>query len=611
MKILITNFLPLFLLVFTQACQKEDPVISMAPKDVTVIGPEGGTVLSSDGLLKLEVPPNSTTNKVSIKIIEGSIATPTFKNANKIGKTYVIEPSGTRFSKPINIEVNYKNYLSQIGKTENLSALHFGTGDDKFIETLSIENNTEDNVLNFTIDHFSALAFDHKNYDEGWAVHDFFWTIPVLKWYLETPVDYSYLNETNIQFALDLWDKETDSFRFERTYDKAQANIRFEEVYVFDGLYDDINYYFTEKTRVGSTSFDFSTWVIERKLEADNYAKIKLASNEFDSPDEDENIVRARKTIAHEIGHALGIAHTVKETLPYPVMRSGHDPIQLWNEKLHEWDINALHVNYKIAEPELVLVKSWLFQDTDTKQSRYEKLSFDGSVLWASEYHTRNLVAINIDDNLTVKTRIPDPTVSLSEYGFQPQFGLTWDGNNFWSCDGAGTGSYIDTVGVNPGAYIKEPYPYINTGKIYKHANDGDLTVLTEFPAPGPFPFALAWDGASLWCFDNYENKIYKLAANGSIATSYEVKGFRQFSFETGEIYDLAWDGTSFWAVTWLTNRIYRCGIVGNTFMPIKSYETILGEPRIGIEWANGYLYVVNYNRIYKDFIAIDKYRLE
>jgi hypothetical protein len=89
------------------------------------------------------------------------------------------------------------------------------------------------------------------------------------------------------------------------------------------------------------------------------------------------------------------------------------------------------------------------------------------------------------------------------------------------------------------------------------------------------------------------------------------VKGFRQFSFETGEIYDLAWDGTSFWAVTWLTNRIYRCGIVGNTFMPIKSYETILGEPRIGIEWANGYLYVVNYNRIYKDFIAIDKYRLE
>ena len=64
---------------------------------------------------------------------------------------------------------------------------------------------------------------------------------------------------------------------------------------------------------------------------------------------------QAKHTIAHEIGHVLGIAHLNKS---YDALVSNCNPQTetpimakncLSNAELHEWDINALHEYYEKA----------------------------------------------------------------------------------------------------------------------------------------------------------------------------------------------------------------------------------------------------------------------
>lgn len=69
--------------------------------------------------------------------------------------------------------------------------------------------------------------------------------------------------------------------------------------------------------------------------------------------------------------------------------------------------------------------------------------------------------------------------------------------------------------------------------------NTGQMTVIASYPAPGPAPRGLAWDGESLWHADEQVHRLFKLDAC-------DLHAIESFPL-TGEPRGLAWDGRHLW----------------------------------------------------------------
>lgn len=341
LKSSIAFLICLFIILFF-SCQKDE-----FPGRAT-IGSHGGSLTSLDGKIKLNIPANSISASTVIRITEGYEELFTLLNGTTIGKVYNLEPAGLTFSKPVNVEINYNN-LTDITDPEILGVVHLGNVDDNFISNISVNNDLVNKTLTFSIDCFSQLKI--VEFQGKCATFKFFWSVPVIKWFLEIPLTTSYLNESNIHSALALWADETSSFVFERTYDKSTANIIFTEVSNNTGFKE-----FESKLHIhdkdgGMVSLDFSLGTIgDVALKELDHINIYIASEVFNSTNEEENMNRARKVITHEIGHVLGIVHTVQSTSPDPVMAESVNSSSSWDGKLHQLDINALHEKYALKQ---------------------------------------------------------------------------------------------------------------------------------------------------------------------------------------------------------------------------------------------------------------------
>jgi PKD repeat protein len=65
--------------------------------------------------------------------------------------------------------------------------------------------------------------------------------------------------------------------------------------------------------------------------------------------------------------------------------------------------------------------------------------------------------------------------------------------------------------------------------------------ILHSFPAGGPAPFGLTWDGSYLWLSDVYDNTITQLNPSGEVVKTIPSPCDLPF--------DLAWDGTNLWTI--------------------------------------------------------------
>jgi len=361
LKIVKAFILCLFILIFF-SCQKDD-----FPGRAT-IGSKGGTVISFDGMVKMNIPPNSLSGFTEIRITESNDNTQRFFMGTSIGKVYKIEPSGTIFTNPVQVEISINNELINILDTENLGILNLGTvkghviyyiagnkdnNQDRFINIISTNKNPNTGTISFSIDHLSQ--FQIVEFQNKCAIFNFYWNIPVIKWYMEPSVQSSYLKESIITNALDLWSNETSSFKFERTLEKKSANIIFSEAGNREGFKPFETEYHIHSEPVGMTCLDFwstntTSLSNEIVLDEEDQVTIMLASDLIKTADENANLNIAKKVLAHEIGHALGLGHTVSSTLPSPVMSETFDITGLWDGKLHQWDINALHTHYSIKQ---------------------------------------------------------------------------------------------------------------------------------------------------------------------------------------------------------------------------------------------------------------------
>lgn len=348
------NFIRLFSiicpLIIISTCKKDKVSTEVTNTGEATISTDGGYVYSKDGMIKLSISPNTISSPTLISIKPSMYGLPNFINSNDFagGRVYDLEPSGMIFSNPVTVEISYAEF-SNLSNPENLGILQIGNDEDKFIDIISVTNNTLAKTLTFTIDNFSQMQI--IEFQNKWAIFKFYWSIPLIKWYLEAPASESYLNESNIQTALDLWAVETRSFVFEKTNDINTANLIFKEVSNLNGLESYENKFHVHYKTAGMTCLDFwSDFSGKVVLKEGNQINILLASDLFNDPNEDINLTLAKTTIAHEIGHALGIAHSVQQVSPIALMNNNTNSSEVWSGSLNQWDKNALHENYIIKQ---------------------------------------------------------------------------------------------------------------------------------------------------------------------------------------------------------------------------------------------------------------------
>jgi hypothetical protein len=105
--------------------------------------------------------------------------------------------------------------------------------------------------------------------------------------------------------------------------------------------------------------------------------------------------------------------------------------------------------------------------------------------------------------------------------------------------------------------------------------------VVSSFTTPGGAILALAWGNGFLWLADE-NNKIYQLNTQGQVQS--------QFTSPVTGIDDLAWFENTLWAHD--GTKVYKLSLSGQILETLNvGYWS-----NSGMEWADGFLYVGNYN---------------
>ena len=119
----------------------------------------------------------------------------------------------------------------------------------------------------------------------------------------------------------------------------------------------------------------------------------------------------------------------------------------------------------------------------------------------------------------------------------------------------------------------------------------GPWDTLWSFPAPGPFPTGIAWDGAHFWNTDFTSQNLYRLSPTGAVET---VFGLPPDVDVPG---DLTWDGAHLWMVDEQQARAYQVDTgTGNALRFITLPDSASSDPNsFGIAWDGQYLWNSDY----------------
>jgi hypothetical protein len=132
----------------------------------TIVGPEGGVVVSDDGLLKLSIPAGAleTAIPISITAVGAADSSAALIDATLRG-AYRFEPDGTEFAEPATFEYTLDDFVTGDESEAVLPILLVTTESDDTVEVidehvLDVNLDTNQVVLSGPLSHFSQMAMN-------------------------------------------------------------------------------------------------------------------------------------------------------------------------------------------------------------------------------------------------------------------------------------------------------------------------------------------------------------------------------------------------------------------------------------------------------------------
>lgn len=142
---------------------------------------------------------------------------------------------------------------------------------------------------------------------------------------------------------------------------------------------------------------------------------------------------------------------------------------------------------------------------------------------------------------------------------------ITWDGQYIW------------TTNLNPPETVYKLDP-----------DTGD--VIRSFPSPGPQPWGMTFDGASLWINDFAEKKVYEVDPNtGAVLSSFLVPD------QEGGAKGMTWDGQYLYVMGWTRSVIWKLDRQGNMLEEIPIEGDYVG----GLAWDGNYFWIPGGEKIH------------
>ena len=201
-----------------------------------------------------------------------------------------------------------------------------------------------------------------------------------------------------------------------------------------------------------------------------------------------------------------------------------------------------------------------------TPDSLISGLTWDGNNIWSCCAEDDKIYKHNMDATLSIANTYNSPDMA--------PWGLAWDGTNIWSID-----------------------PYAD--EIYKHNMDATLSVANTYTAPGTYGTGLTWDGSTIWSCDGNSYKIYKHNMDATLSVN------DSWYAPSAEITGLMWDGNNIWSIAKDVNSIHKhsMDLTLSVLPVITYYSTPAGTPS-GLTWDGSNIWSCDYatDKIYKHY---------
>ncbi|MEQ1758340.1 MAG: beta-propeller fold lactonase family protein [Vicinamibacterales bacterium] len=328
------------------------------------VGTQGGTIVAAQGGGVLTIPPGALTvpQEVHVTYATNFVPVPELAGFGPSGPAWILEPEGLILGASATLTINVGGIVVPNGSSiDNLLFAHYGQRPVvEIVEPrfLSSTQTVEVDLLHFStllgwFQNQAATVIDQRakaytSPDNKWKVSGYGWGLSTLKWYVEPTANPTILTPQEITAALKQW-TDVSSLHFEQTNTRSQAQIVFVEdktlnpacigpvcIPKFLSIFCVV-----ARSGFGQTCGTYFASKGTGILTANDQLTIHMGSNDLETFK-----TELRGSLIHEIGHALGIAHTPSFVYPCalaPVMTSQDS---CYPQSLATPDVAAIQYKY-------------------------------------------------------------------------------------------------------------------------------------------------------------------------------------------------------------------------------------------------------------------------